>query len=240
MKKISSLFVLLLSSISSILYGQQHQEVTLQNFSKIDVQGIMQVELVKSKVNKVTSEALNGANLEDLTVAVSGDELSVKTKIFKQLTDQNNNKKITGKKQFKITIEYTNELAGIIAGRGVELNADEALTGNHLVLDASSGAIVKLDMNVNNLVVSSVQGAIVTLDGKAAFLQAKVNTGGELFAYQLKSDEADVKANTGGVAEISANNTLDASASTGGTISYKGKPNQQTIKKTLGGEIHAN
>lgn len=240
MKKISSLFVLLLTSISSILYGQQHQEVTLQNFSKIDVQGIMQVELVKSKVNKVTSEALNGANLEDLTVAVSGDELSVKTKIFKQLTDQNNNKKITGKKQFKITIEYTNELAGIIAGRGVELNADDALTGNHLELDASSGAIVKLDVNVNNLVVSSVQGAIVTLDGKATFQQAKVNTGGELFAYQLKSDEVDVKANTGGVAEISANNTLDASASTGGTISYKGKPNQQNIKKTLGGEIHAN
>lgn len=240
MKKISSLFVLLLTSISSILYGQQHQEVTLQNFSKIDMQGIMQVKLVKSTVNKVTSEALNGANLEDLTVAVSGDELSVKTKIFKQLTDQANNKKSMGKRQFNITIEYVSELAGISAGRGVELNADDALTGNHLSLDALSGAIIKLNVNVNNLVVSSVQGAIVTLEGKATFQQAKVNTGGELFAYRLKSDEVDVKANTGGVAEINANNTIDASASTGGIISYKGKPSQQNIKKTLGGEIHAN
>lgn len=241
MKKVKSVFVLVLSLVSSIIYGQQNQEVTLQSFSKIDIQGIMQVELVKGKSNKISTEALNGANLEDLTVAVSGGELAVKTKIFKQLTDtKNNKKKSDNQKLFKVRIEYASELSGINVGRGAELSAEEALTGNRLAIDATSGAMAKLNLNVNNLELSSTQGAIVTLEGKAVFQQTKVNTGGELFAYQLKSDEVEIKANTGGVAEVNATKSLDAFAGTGGTINYKGKPSQRNVKTNLGGEVHSN
>lgn len=241
MKTVKSVFVLALLTVSSFIYGQQNQEVTLQSFNKIDIQGIMQVELVKGKSNKISTEALNGANLEDLTVAVSGGELAVKTKIFKQLTDtKNNKKKSDNQKLFKVRIEYANELSGINVGRGAELSAEEALTGNRLAIDATSGAIAKLNLNVNNLELSSTQGAIVTLEGKAIFQQTKVNTGGELFAYQLKSDEVEIKANTGGVAEVSASKSLDAFAGTGGTITYKGNPSQRNVKANLGGEVHSN
>ncbi|MEA5259748.1 head GIN domain-containing protein [Arcicella aquatica] len=241
MRKIKSLFVLLLTSVSSIVLGQQNQEVTLQSFNKIDVQGIMKVELVKGKTNKITTEALNGANLEDLTVAVSGGELGVKTKIFKQLTDRDNNKrKADSQKLFKVRIEYTNELASLQIGRGAELVSAETLTGNRLLVDASSGAIVTLKISVNNLELSSVQGAIVNLEGKATFQQTKVNTGGELFAYNLISDEVEIRAHTGGVAQVSANKMLDASAGTGGMINYKGNPSERNVKSNLGGEVRSN
>lgn len=241
MRKIRSVLVLLLTSVSSIIFAQQSQDLTLQSFNKIEMQGIMKVELVKGKVNKITTEALNGANLEDLTVAVSGDELSVKTKIFKQLTDKDNNKrKADSQKIFKVKIEYVSELSSIKAGRGAELEAGQALSGNRLVIDATSGAIVTLNVNVNALELSSVQGAVVKLEGKAIFQQTKVNTGGELFAYNLISDEVEIKANTGGVAQVSANKILDASAGTGGTINYKGNPSQRNVKTNLGGEVRSN
>ncbi|MBB6002216.1 head GIN domain-containing protein [Arcicella rosea] len=241
MRKIRSVFVLLLTSVSSMVLAQQSQDVTLQSFNKIDMQGIMQVELVKGKVNKITTEALNGANLEDLTVAVSGDELSVKTKIFKQLTDKDNNKrKANTQKLFKVRVEYISDLSSIKVGRGAELEAQQTLSGNRLLIDATSGATVKLNMNVNNLELSSVQGAIVNLAGKAQFQQTRVNTGGELYAYNLVSEDIEIKANTGGVAQVSASKTLDASAWTGGTINYKGNPTQRNVKSNLGGEVRSN
>ncbi len=241
MKTMKSVLVLLMTAVSVIAFGQQNQELTLQSFSKIDMQGIMKVELVKGNVNKVTAEALYGANIDDLTIQVSGGELSVKTKIFKQLTDKDNNKrKSEPQKQFKVKVEYISELSSIKASRGAELAAAQVLEGNRLAIDAASGAIVKFEVKVNNLELTSVQGAIVKLEGKATYQQTRVNTGGELFAYNLSSDEVDIKANTGGVAQVNANKILDASAGTGGTISYKGNPSQRNVKSSLGGEVHSN
>ncbi len=239
MRKIRSVFVLLLTSVSSMVLAQQSQDVTLQSFSKIDMQGIMQVELVKGAVNKITTEALNGASLDDLTIAVSGGELAVKTKIFKQLTDKDK-KKTKTQKLFKVKIEYVNDLATIKAGRGAELEARQTLSGNHLNIEATSGAVLTLNVNVNNLELLSVQGAIVNIEGKAIFQQTKVNTGGELYAFNLSSDEVEVKAHTGGVAQVNAVKALDASAGTGGSISYKGNPSHRNVKSNLGGEVHSN
>ncbi len=239
MTLLKSFLTYLLLVISVVSLAQNKQEMSLQAFNKVNLQGIMSVELVKGAANKVTAEALNGANIEDLTVSVAGGELSVKTKIFKQLTDKDQKKNNKANKEFKVKIEYTGDLTVLSAGRGADVVAKN-IAANRLSIEASSGAIVESSISVNALEISSTQGAKVVLSGKASFQQAKVNTGGELEAFSLNSEEIEVRANTGGIAQVNASKSLDASAATGGVITYKGSPAQRNVKSSLGGEVHSN
>lgn len=239
MTLLKSFLTYLLLVISVVSLAQNKQEMSLQAFNKVNLQGIMSVELVKGSANKVTAEALNGANIEDLTVSVAGGELSVKTKIFKQLTDKDQKKNNKANKEFKVKIEYNGDLTVLSAGRGADVVAKN-IAANRLSIEASSGAIVESSISVNALEISSTQGAKVVLSGKASFQQAKVNTAGELEAFALNSEEIEVRANTGGIAQVNASKSLDASAATGGVISYKGSPSQRNVKSSLGGEINGN
>ncbi len=234
-----SFLTYLLLVVSVVSLAQNKQEMSLQAFNKVNLQGIMSVELVKGSTNKVTAEAINGANIEDLTVSVAGGELSVKTKIFKQLTDKDQKKNNKANKEFKVKIEYNGDLTVLSAGRGADVVAKN-IAANRLSIEASSGAIVESSISVNALEISSTQGAKVVLSGKASFQQAKVNTAGELEAFALNSEETEVKANTGGIAQVNASKSLDASAATGGVITYKGSPAQRNVKSTLGGEVNGN
>jgi hypothetical protein len=85
-KLLMASIAILLVSVSA--WAQNSQEMTVQAFTKVDFQGIMKVEIVKGSTNKVTAEAHGNLSLDDLTISVSGGELSVKTKIFKQLTEK--------------------------------------------------------------------------------------------------------------------------------------------------------
>ncbi|MFD1819845.1 Putative auto-transporter adhesin, head GIN domain [Pseudarcicella hirudinis] len=242
MNKLKHLFTFALFGLAQLAVAQQNkQEIQFKDFSKLNIQGIMQVEIKSGSVNKVSIEALNGANLDDVTISQSGEELSLKTKIFKQLTDRDNNRRKYSeeKKLYKVEITYQNSPTTIDVGRGAEVNFAEAIKGNSLKVSASSGAILKLEVNANNLHLSSIQGGIVNLYGRANYQEIKVNTGGELNAKELVSEEADVKANTGGVAHVNVTKAIDASAGTGGEITYSGNPSRKNIHSNLGGEVRS-
>ena len=91
MKKLP--IIIILAMICQVVFAQNKQEITFQPFSKVNLQGIMNVEVKFGEVNKVNVEAINGANLDDLTIALNGGELSIKTKIWNQLTDKDNNRR---------------------------------------------------------------------------------------------------------------------------------------------------
>ena len=239
MKKSSIIF--LLAMICQVVFAQNKQEITFQPFSKVNLQGIMDVEVKLGEVNKVNVEAINGANLDDLTVALNGGELSIKTKIWNQLTDKDNNRRNGNwQKKYKIEIIYNSTLYGVSAGRGANVNFNDVLKSNHLKVEASAGAILALEVNTNSLELSSVQGAEVKISGIANFQTTRVNTGGELRASDLESEEAEIKANTGGEARIKVTKYINASAGTGGSIHYSGMPSQRNVHTSLGGEVQSN
>ncbi|MGX7689401.1 head GIN domain-containing protein [Flectobacillus roseus] len=232
-KLLMASIAILLVSVSA--WAQNSQEMTVQAFTKVDFQGIMKVEIVKGSANKVTAEAHGNLSLDDLTISVSGGELSVKTKILKQLTEKD--KKANAGSYYEVKVVYSADLSSIKGGRGAELQFGNVLAGNHLILEGSSGAIIKADLDLNTLEVASLQGAIVNLEGKAKYQSVRVNTGGQLHAFDLKAEQTDAKVNTGGMAEVAASQSLDASAGTGGMLTYKGNPSQKSIKSNLGGEV---
>lgn len=240
MKPLKFIFVLLLATISPFVFAQKVQEMTFQKINRVDIQGIMIVELKQGETNKVNIEALNGADLDDLSVGVSGGELEVKTKILKQLTNnEDNRRRWTDRKMYKVSVTYQGPLRGIDVGRGAEVNFIDVIKANRLTISASSGAMLNIDIDTEDLELTCTQGAEVRIAGRAAFQATKVNTGGELYAYELVSEEAEVKANMGGMARIYVKRHIDASASMGGEVSYRGKPDHHNVSRFLGGEVHS-
>ena len=78
---------------------------------------------------------------------------------------------------------------------------------------------------------------MIKLEGESTRQRVKVNTGGIYKGEELKTENADVSANTGGLAYVHASKFADASASTGGMITLKGDPEELKKSESLGGYV---
>jgi hypothetical protein len=129
------------------------------------------------------------------------------------------------------------ELTELTSSSGARITIDSTLTGNKLSLNLSSGAWINGELAVSSLDVSLNSGAKSTIKGKVQKLKIKATSGAHLNAYGLKTDEAEVDVSSSGKVSIEVTKILNASATTGGTISYKGLGNVKTTSKNLGGKI---
>jgi len=77
----------------------------------------------------------------------------------------------------------------------------------------------------------------LTLGGQADVQESHVNTGGEIDARDLDSNEVYVKAGTGGRARVRALELIDARSSMGGHVTYTGNPEIRDHNASLGGTI---
>ena len=66
----------------------------------------------------------------------------------------------------------------------------------------------------------------------------KVNTGGELKASRLETDETEVFLTTGAVADVFAKNTLGANVRAGGTINVHSKTKKIVENILVGGIVN--
>ena len=58
-----------------------------------------------------------------------------------------------------------------------------------------------------------------------------------LSASNFECDEVFIRMNTGGNAEIIANKKIEANVNTGAKLSFFGKPKEEKLKTSLGGNI---
>ena len=82
-----------------------------------------------------------------------------------------------------------------------------------------------------------MEGSTISLEGISKSLIVENTTGAIFNGYEFKCDTIIAKTNTGGLAKIYPLTKLDASAATGGQISYRGEPAIKKEKTILGGTI---
>ena len=128
-------------------------------------------------------------------------------------------------------------LRRIKANSGADVSNKAPIEVDQLTLDFNSGANGNLDVNVNDIDIAVSEGSQLRVTGKTITQHSKANTGAGLSAYNLNSQRTFVKANTGASAKVVATEAIDAVASTGGDINYKGNPQKINIKDHLGGSV---
>jgi hypothetical protein len=105
---------------------------------------------------------------------------------------------------------------------GATTNIDGGIKADNLMLDLSSGSVIKGSINAANIKVEQNSGAVARLGGSAASLTITVSSGAIFTGYDLVTGNCDAKVSSGGAIQITVNNELNASASSGGSVSYKG------------------
>lgn len=223
MKYIITSFIFL--SIIQIGKSQNVLSKSVAPFDNISIFGSIDATIEKSVNDSLKIES-NEVEFDKIDVKIEDKILKIST------TD----KLFDSRKQVKINIKY-NVLKGIKINGGAEITGINEIDEKTMELIAGSGATITLKLNSEFVNATIGQGATIRLEGICRKQNIEASTGGIYSAYELKCDSAYLKANTGGIVKAIANSFLDAAASTGGQISYRGEPMTKKEKTILGGNI---
>lgn len=222
--KISMLFVVLFLSGTMKLWAQQVR--TLAPFDELSVIGNIEVVLEEGEEEKAVIYTKN-IDENDVSISVKGDVLKIR--LYKTVFKNNED----------VKIEITYRKLRIVKGSaGAHVYNNSTLEGDKIIARAHSGAKVDLSVNVDALDGAAYEGAELKVRGKTESQEVVAATGGQYKALNLDSNRTIVKANTGGEAEVVANDKIEASANTGGRIGYKGDPNNENTRSKIAGNIY--
>lgn len=226
MKTISNAILAGLFLFLGLAAFAQQDERRLDYFDAISVTGDIELILIAGEEPRAAIFA-EGIDPDNVSVYVKGKTL--KLQLIEGLFHDD--------RRARIEVTYQ-QVRAIKASAGARVYAEAPLTGDMLDLRAASGGSMELKVEVNTLNAYASEGGIINLEGRTETQDVTTATGGRYEGLGLECGRTFVKANTGGVAEVVANLKLDANANTGGSIHYKGEPDEKYTRSVIAGDIH--
>lgn len=221
------LLLLLISFNSLAFLAQQTAEQKLADFDELIIQGRFTVDLKYSNEMKAVAE-VHSADVDLDNLSYTYTNKTLKIKYSGSLLDD---------VDLNITI-YANNLLYLEAKQGSEIRVDDEFDfkDNPISLKSDAGGKILVKANVPAITAEITKGGSIRLSGKTEQFNATVKTGGTIGAVNLKATNVTAKVSFGGEIICNSSKVLDAQITSGGTISYKGKP--KVIEKIrLGGTI---
>jgi hypothetical protein len=215
------LFIFLFSTKG---FSQNTEKRALVDFSKIDVWGNIKIEFQKGDTNTVIIDA-GAVPLEEIVTEIKNGMLKIKMRsnLFKET-------------EINLKITYK-EISEVKANASAELKFLDQIVGETIKIESIGGARVVLNVDLKNSDLTAYQGGQIDIKGKSEFSKIFANSGGILSGTNLITQEANIKLNTGGKAEITVNQKLVARVNTKSSLSYFGKPEIEEIKASLGASV---
>ena len=220
MKILSIITVLFLSATT---FAQNIQERTVGEFSELKVFDLIEVNLVKSDINKVE---IKGVNSE--SVKVENEDGLLKLRMETE-------DRFDGNSTF-VTVYYTG-FQILDANEGSKISSKDVIEQNTIDLKTQEGGKIDVPLKVNFAKIKAVSGGIVTASGTAKEQDININSGGIYEAKELKSEITEINVTAGGNANVYASEKIDAHVTAGGKIFVYGNPKQIDKKRFAGGKI---
>lgn len=129
------------------------------------------------------------------------------------------------------------EIIKIKATSGSDIYSENTISGSELKIKATSGADVKLRVNVRDLKAESASGSDIILTGKAENLVVSASSGSDIRAYDLTVKNCIANATSGSDIKVNVSQKIDAKASSGADIKYKGNPEVVLSDESSSGDI---
>ncbi|HJN54418.1 MAG TPA: head GIN domain-containing protein [Flavobacteriaceae bacterium] len=220
--KTKILFALLV--IGQTIFSQNETSRKIGDFKILKVYDLVNIELVRAEENYAE---IKGEHSNSIVIKNKNGELKVRMGIERRFRGANTKVKI-----------FYNNLEKIYVHEGAFVYSKDTIAQANLYVKSDEGARVVFNLNITDLSTNTSSGAIMDLQGKAQHHRAKVNTGGELQASSLKTEETDLYLTTGGLAEVFAVNTLNINVRAGGTVNVHSKTRKIVENKLVGGTIN--
>jgi hypothetical protein len=222
MRKLLVIFVLV--SAWFLAAAQQKEVRSIGGFTGVKAGEAIDVYLKKGDKESVMIE-VTGARTSDVLTEVSGSYL----KIHMKSGDYRN-------RNVKAYVTYV-KLDRISASSASNIFSDGTISGGNMDISASSAASVEVSLLADAVEVDVSSAGDVVLEGKAKSLKVEVSSAGELDAYNLESEQVDINASSAGSAKVTATRQINANASSGGVIRYRGSPTRTNSNSSSGGSV---
>jgi hypothetical protein len=214
---------LLLCSVTVVL-AQQSESRSVGSFKGVKVSEAIDVYLKKGDKESVKVE-VTGVDLEDVLTEVSGEFLKVH---MASGNYKNSN--------VKVYVTYV-ELTKLSASSAANIYSEGTIRGRQMSISSSSAATVDVALETESLTVSASSAADVELRGKGKSITVDASSAGEIDADDFEAEEANAEASSAGTVKLNATQSLDAHASSGGTIRYRGNPMKTNTNASSGGSV---
>ena len=204
----------------------------LPAFKGVSVSGGISAVVNIGGEQDVTADASTNAVLDRLEVYVRDDTLTIgfKWNVFDWLFSFGQNKGVL----VHVTVP---SLSSVTASAAADVDVGK-ISVDILTLDSSSGASMSvLGVTGGRVSANSSSGANLVVDGRCEQLLANASSGGSLAAQDFSCTKVAVNASSGGHASTRATASIDADASSGGTIAVFGGAPEVHSNTSSGGSI---
>ncbi len=233
MKRFQTLFLLVfIAAISIHTTSARVSDKTelrkVKNFKSIKVSSGIDLFITMGESEEV--KVVAGDDIIDKIITEVSDgtlHIYVKTRSWFNCT-------VSGHRRVYVTVK---ELHGISASSGADVRSENTLKGDDLVVSASSGSDVDIDLYYKNFTIDISSGADAKLTGKVKRLYAEASSGSDIKAGDLEAQICTVHTSSGSDIVVSVSDELYAHASSGGDILYYGDPGIREIEKSSGGDV---
>lgn len=210
--------------MSAAVVTQEKVTMNLGDFHSLKTFRGLKVELIKADSPRIE---IDGNRSSEVTVKNNNGLLKISMSLSHTFSADD----------VMVYLYYKDDIDLIDANEGSHIFSEEIFKQDKLTAKAQEAGRIKLEIETGQLEVSVVTGGYVGLKGTSKNQNVKSNTGGIYKGEKLDTEITTVTAYTGGMAEVKASKLIDASASTGGTISINGDPEEVKKKESLGGYV---
>jgi Putative auto-transporter adhesin, head GIN domain len=219
--------LLALTFTITILWAQAQETQTrsIGSFTGVRAEEGIDVFLKKGSKESVRVE-VSGTSLENVITELSGSYL----KVHMRSGDYR------GSVDVKVYVTYV-KIDKLSASSAGSIFSEGSIDADALELSASSAGNVDLTINAGTVEVNASSAGEVELQGTANTLVAEAASAGEIDAYDLIAKKVEAEASSAGSIKVSVAEELDAHASSGASIRYRGNPNKSITNSTSGGSV---
>jgi Putative auto-transporter adhesin, head GIN domain len=140
------------------------------------------------------------------------------------------------KRKLKAYVSFKS-LEKLVASGGAEVQARGSFELMNCELHFTSGSTFAGKINAKGITVEQNSGSVISLSGRADKIKVETSSGASFKGYELAVDFCDANASSGGAVRITINKELNAKASSGGDIHYKGEALIRDISISSGGQV---
>ncbi|MEJ1241571.1 head GIN domain-containing protein [Chryseolinea sp. T2] len=223
MSKILSIVIALLVSVP--LVAQESQTRSVGHFTGVKVAEGVDVYLIKGDKESAKVEVY-GTSIQNVITEVSGSYLKV------HMRDGNYH----GRVEVKVFVTYT-ELDRLSASSAGNIYSQGVIKTSSLEIGSSSAGTIEVEVDAGEMEISASSAGEIEIKGKARSLKADASSAGEIDAYDLEVENVTVEASSAGSVKVNVKEALNANASSGGSIRYRGNPSKSITNSSSGGSV---
>jgi hypothetical protein len=209
--------------ITTTLIAQNTVEKTIGEFTELKVYDLIEVELIKSKEDKVV---ILGKNNKDVVVNNKNGKLKIKMNL-EEIFDGN---------QTKVKLYYSS-VDIIDVNEGAKVHSEDIIKQFEIDLKAQEGGSINVPVDVSYLNIKAVTGGIVEVTGTSKKQDISLLTGGIYKGSELETENTEVSINAAGEAYVNASKLVDIKIRAGGDVFIYGNPEEVNESRVLGGRV---